>query len=448
VMSTAARLNPDVQLLPGDVAYANGNPTTWELYFDVFESFYAETPFMTVPGNHEAEPGTGLTQYDRRLNDLMPVDDPLGIDDLQHEQRWHHFDYDNTRFIGLSTTTDACGDVGRGEEYIPIYDPRCEAGGITYGEVQERFLRAALEDAADDDDLTWTVVYFHGPMWTDSPDHAPRKDLRARWGKLFDEYGVDLVLCGDNHVYERTKPITARPDREEYGSREAWEWDSPRGTTFVTNGTGGTSRYGFGNKTPGAYLARRTNQHFGVTQLDIDDQRIRVEYVTHETGEDGDPIVADRFEIRKSDTRTEKGVKRPMQVDRYTGSVTDSLVVEGTRTDDGSVFTGGQTNRIELSFEATHRVSIRDRIPANWTVVGGEATRTEDAPGDTQWVYFDDGLDTEGSVTYLVEAPEGAAATGQDTFGPFQARSPDFDEWMSVPGTESEETVVGASTSL
>ncbi|MUV87682.1 hypothetical protein GJ631_14245 [Natronomonas sp. CBA1123] len=446
VMATAAERDPDVQLLPGDVAYANGKPSTWELYFETFESFYAETPFMTVPGNHEAEPGTGLLQYDRRLNDLMPVDDTLALEDLQHEQRWYHFDYDNTRFIGLSTTTDGCGDVGRGEEFVPIYDPRCEFGGLTYGDVQERFLEATLEDAAEDDDLTWTVVYFHGPLWTDSPDHAPRSLLRDRWGTLFDEYGVDLVLCGDNHVYERTKPIEARPDRDDYGPDSAWNWESPYGTTFVTNGTGGTSHYGFGNTAPSDYLARRSNRYFGVTELDIDDERIRVEYVTSETDDDGEQLVADAFEIRKADEATDSGVPKPEQIDRYDGPVTEALVVEGTRTDDGSVFTAGQPNQIDLTFEATEAVRIRDRIPAAWDAVAGDTERTEPGPGDTKWVYFDMDATESGSVTYFAEVPGGIDSSDRYTFGPFQAYDPSAEEWLTVPGTTGEATVVGIDT--
>jgi hypothetical protein len=446
VMETAAALETDLQVVPGDVSYANGHPSTWELYFETFEDFYAETPFMTVPGNHEAEPGTGLLQYDRRLDDLMPVADDIGVADLQHEPRWYHLDYDDTRFVGLSTTTDACGDVGRGEEYVPIYDPRCEAGGLTYGEAQERYLRAALEEATADDDLKWTVVYFHGPMWTDSPDHAPRRDLRARWGPLFDAYGVDLVLSGDNHVYERTKPISARPGRDDYGPADAWEWETKYGTTFVTNGTGGTSHYGFASETPSGYIATRSNEYFGVTRLAVDGERIRVEYVTTETGADGSPVVADAFEIRKSGQRTERGVRRPMQLPASGGGDAGSLVVEGTRTDDGSVFTAGDVNHVRLSFEANHPVRVRDKIPESWTVVAG-GRATADAPGDAQWVYLDREVAESGESGYVVETPGDPDGTGRYTLGPFQAQSPRFGDWMDVPGTASEETVVGVDGS-
>ncbi|PSP78577.1 hypothetical protein BRC88_10915 [Halobacteriales archaeon QS_4_69_225] len=458
VMAVAQSLDSDLQILAGDISYANGVPSTWELYFDTFEDFFARTPFMTAAGNHEAEPGTALIQYDRRLNDLMPIDDPLSPDDTQHEQRWYHFDYDNTRFVALSTSTDGCGDVSRGEEFVPIYDPRCEAGGVTYGDVQDEYLRNVLEDAVADDDVTWKIVYFHGPLWTDSPDHAPRDLLRDRWGTIFDEYGVDLAFCGDNHVWERTKPIKARPGRDDYAPASAWEYDeTDLGTTYLTNGTGGVSHYGFGNRQPGDYLARRTNNHYGVERLDITDERIRVEYVTTDSL-DGDGlgdelVVRDSFEIRKADERTDAGARRPRQTSDYDGPIEDDVVVQGGRDDDGSVFTAGQTNRVTLTYDATREVEIRDRLPASWDVEGGDAVRTDDgAPGDTQWVYFDEsnGSGTSGTVNYFVEVPTGAGDTGRYTLGPSQARDVENgksgDEWLDVPGTESRETVVGVET--
>lgn len=281
----------DLHLGVGDISYANGHPSTWELYFDTFEDVYASTPFMTVPGNHEAEPGTGLTQYDRRLNDLMPVDDPPP--NVRNSQRWYDFEFGNALFVGLNTTTDECGGVARSEEFVPIYDVRCQTEeGYTYGEAQARYLEETLAAAADDPRITWTVVYFHGPLWTTAPNHPSRADLLARWGALFDEYGVDLVLSGDNHVYERTYPI-------------ADERRSTYGTTYVTNGTGGTSHYELAEPDHPEVWARRTNEHFGVTQLDGTDEELRVRYV------DQDGTVRDDFAIRKG---TVDGETRPYQV--------------------------------------------------------------------------------------------------------------------------------------
>lgn len=76
-MALAEQQDPVMQLLSGDISYSNGKPSTWDLYFETHEDYYAEMPFMTVPGNHEAEVGTGMIQYDRRLNAAMPVVDPV-----------------------------------------------------------------------------------------------------------------------------------------------------------------------------------------------------------------------------------------------------------------------------------------------------------------------------------------------------------------------------------
>ena len=52
----------------------------------------------------------------------------------------------------------------------------------------------------------WKVVYFHHPLYSDGQFHGPDTDLRAHIEPLFEKYGVDVVLSGHDHVYERFKP--------------------------------------------------------------------------------------------------------------------------------------------------------------------------------------------------------------------------------------------------
>jgi hypothetical protein len=432
---------PGFHIGVGDISYSNGAPSTWERYFDEFEYLFSERPFMTTPGNHEAEPGTGLLNYDRRLNDLMPIFES-GFD-AEHEKRWYDFDFGNTKFVSMNTTTDNCGDVLRAEEYIPLYDPRCSdpegtgAAEATYGEVQEAFLREALEDAERNPAIEWTVVFMHGPLWTTSPDHAPRFDLRERWGAIFDEYGVDLVLHGDNHVWERTQPIEDNPNSK----------PGEFGTTFLVNGTGGVSHYELG---PDAeFLEFQTNEHFGPTLLDIDDESITVQYVVASSPNDAEAgDVADEFDIVKD----EQG--RPTQVDRradiaddQAGNPTDpfSLTVSGSRSDDGTAFLAGDTNQIDLSVDAdTDVTALRDTIPVEWDVVGGDANRTEPGPDGTQYVYFEDvAPDQQQSVTYFVEAPANPEQSGEYAFGPCEVHVNELGTFRAVPDTTSDEVVVG-----
>ncbi|PSQ34492.1 hypothetical protein BRD05_06865, partial [Halobacteriales archaeon QS_9_70_65] len=59
--------------------------------------------------------------------------------------------------------------------------------------------------------------------------------------------------------------------------------------------------------------------------------------------------------------------------------------VTGERSDDGSLFTGGQTTRVEVTVEPDVGVRVRDAVPSAWTVVeGGDAGDTREE-GDTTY---------------------------------------------------------------
>jgi len=404
----------------GDLSYANGVPSIWEEYFGDNEFHFGSTPFMTTPGNHEAEPGTGLYQYDTRLNLLMPGTDATG--GIEAKQRWYDFQYGDTLFIALTTTVDACGDVSRGEEAIPLYDPRCQTEDhLIVGEHQREYLEQTLRGAEKDDSIKWKVVYFHGPLWTDGTTHPSREDLQEVWGPLFDEYDVDLALSGDNHLYERSETIRRQSI-------------AATGTTFVTNGAGGQLRYDYTHEDRPDFLAFRDNDHFGVTRMEFSAESIDVEFVAT------DGVVVDAFSIVKD------GEGRPMQVG------TEQIEAFGDRIDDGSVFTGGQTDHVRLQVEeASVPALIRDVVPVEWDVLGhGDAAwvDSDGAPGGHKLVYFEVDPAESFTVEYFVEAPADPAATGEYTFGPFQAKGVDTRDWIDVPGTSSTERVVAEDTTL
>jgi subtilisin family serine protease len=142
--------------------------------------------------------------------------------------------------------------------------------------------------------------------------------------------------------------------------------------------------------------------------------------------------------------------------------VDDRFVVTGTRNDDGSAFTGGQTNQIDVSVEANDPVVVRDRVPKEWDVLtehSDDVARV--VPGtEFDFVYFDtdgdgvtdgDDLAEASAFTYFAEAPEGATLTNAYEFGPVEVNT-DADagnragSWVAVPGTSSTEYVLGTST--
>jgi hypothetical protein len=52
----------------------------------------------------------------------------------------------------------------------------------------------------------WKICYFHHPMFTAAKFHGPDLDLRQQLMPVFAQDGVNLVLSGHEHVYERLKP--------------------------------------------------------------------------------------------------------------------------------------------------------------------------------------------------------------------------------------------------
>ena len=52
----------------------------------------------------------------------------------------------------------------------------------------------------------WKVCFLHHPLYSDARYHGSDLDLRAVLTPLFAKYGVNIVLSGHDHVYERIKP--------------------------------------------------------------------------------------------------------------------------------------------------------------------------------------------------------------------------------------------------
>ena len=59
----------------------------------------------------------------------------------------------------------------------------------------------------------WIIAVMHHPMWpvADIPKDIQRAEtMREHFLPLFESFGVDLILCGHQHVYSRTLPMQGR----------------------------------------------------------------------------------------------------------------------------------------------------------------------------------------------------------------------------------------------
>lgn len=137
---------------------------------------------------------------------------------------------------------------------------------------------------------------------------------------------------------------------------------------------------------------------------------------------------------------------------------TVDLSVSGTRADDGSLYTGGQTNTVELTVdsietEGVDSVAVTDSVPAGWSVI-------EEQSEDVLYVETNDGgRDVVGfgtvpageTVSYFVEAPEGPAESGAYSFGPATASVDEDDvsgSHETTFGGTDDNLVVGQGTNV
>ena len=64
-----------------------------------------------------------------------------------------------------------------------------------------------LEQTLADAEATWIIAAMHHPPYS-AGAHGSSIDVRDAFGPLFEEYGVDLVLAGHDHDYQRSERIS------------------------------------------------------------------------------------------------------------------------------------------------------------------------------------------------------------------------------------------------
>lgn len=63
-----------------------------------------------------------------------------------------------------------------------------------------------LESELGKDTSDWKIAFFHHPPYSSASKHGSDKQLREVLEPIFVKYGMNVVLTGHDHVYERIKP--------------------------------------------------------------------------------------------------------------------------------------------------------------------------------------------------------------------------------------------------
>ena len=179
---TGAR-HTDLWLMLGDNAYENGSDTQYQAaVFNMFPEMLRKSVLWPTFGNHDGGSANSATQSGPYY-DMFTLPKNAEAGGLPSgTEAYYSYDYGNIHFIVLNSY-----DLDRSPDGAMI-----------------NWLRADLQ-ATDQD---WIVAYWHHPPYSkgshNSNTEMALREMRQYVLPVLEDYGVDLVLAGHSHAYERS----------------------------------------------------------------------------------------------------------------------------------------------------------------------------------------------------------------------------------------------------
>lgn len=331
----------DLWLMLGDNAYSHGRDDQYQTsLFNVYQDILRNTLVWSCIGNHETYGSNGVDQI--AYFDIFKGPGggeaggvPSGT------LKYYSFDYGNIHFVCLDSELSSQSPNG------PM----------------ATWLAADLEANTKD----WLIAYWHSPPYTwgshnsdsDGDTDGHLKNMREVFVPILEAYGVDLVLSGHSHIYERSylldghygKSWTLQPSmiknngngRPESSGAYVKTAEGNQGAVYVVAGSGGFATFRNGHHPTMFASILQT----GSLILDVDGNRLDGKFL-RETG-----AIEDTFTIIK------QTVPQALRVTRI--NVENGIVTLHLST------TPGKTYRIERSLNLG---------PAAWSPAGADLLAT------------------------------------------------------------------------
>ncbi len=170
--------SPDVWLMLGDNAYGVGADAEYQrAVFNTYRATLRTSILWSTLGNHETyTPGVPYFS----IFTLPTAGEAGGLP--SGTEHYYSFDYANIHFVCLDSMQSL----------------------RTPGSPMLTWLTSDLASTAQ----RWIVAFWHHPPYTkgthDSDSEIELYEMRVHVLPILEGYGVDLVLCGHSHVYERS----------------------------------------------------------------------------------------------------------------------------------------------------------------------------------------------------------------------------------------------------
>jgi hypothetical protein len=241
---------PLFHLMNGDLCYANVSDdpvATWASFFNTNMPSAANRPWMPCAGNHENEVGNGPQGY---LSYETRFALPDNGEPAEWQGNWYSFVVGNICVVSLNND-DVCLQDGAFSAYRRDHVPNYTANGDNpyirgySGGAQKAWLEHTLDHARRRPDIDWIVVCMHQVAMSSAHFNGADLGIRQEWLPLFDKYGVDLVVAGHEHHFERTFAVRGTLPQQPQYLTPAPQGDDPtlvdtsQGTVHMIIGGGG-----------------------------------------------------------------------------------------------------------------------------------------------------------------------------------------------------------------
>ena len=251
----------------GDYSYQS----TGTCWLNLIDSSNLKSRTRITIGNHEDDSNEGFSQY-------MSF---FGL-----SKTYYAFTYGNVRVIVMDS----------------------DHSSYSSGSSQYNFVISELQNAAQNTNIKWIIVYIHKQMYTSpntcsssscSNTGSDATNLRNIYHAKFDQYGVDVVLNGHVHDYQRTYPIkydSGSPSSPIITSTTSWDYGDPTGEIFATVGTGGINFHALSGKS--SFVKYQQDDRFGALDISIENNGYTLagRYYTN------DGVKRDVFKLTKTGT--------------------------------------------------------------------------------------------------------------------------------------------------
>ncbi|MEW5850618.1 MAG: metallophosphoesterase [Myxococcota bacterium] len=266
MLAAVGARRPDLYLHMGDIAYSSGTDSEFtSTFFKIYEGVLQNTVTWPTIGNHDASSADSATEtgpyYDAYV--LPRAGQAGGIP--SGTEAYYSFDYANIHFVVLDSQ-----------------DTSTDPSGAQMMWLQEDLLANTQE---------WIIAYWHHPPYSkgshDSDDESKLIAMRENALPLLEAAGVDLVLSGHSHIYERSFLVDSAYDTPTTAGNHILDngdgkplGDGPyskpdgvqphQGAVYVVAGHGGKSVSGTGGH-PLMYFTEKQN---GSVIIDVQGNRL------------------------------------------------------------------------------------------------------------------------------------------------------------------------------